>query len=43
MAVMCPIDGCKKKKGLCIHDWMMLGMVALMMTAATLRYGFGVW
>ena len=33
MAAMCPIDGCKAKKGLCIHDKLMIamgGMVALL-------------
>lgn len=31
MAVMCPIEGCKRKKGLCIHDKIMIVMgIALM-------------
>ncbi len=25
MAKMCPLDGCKAKSGLCIHDKMMIG------------------
>ena len=24
MAAMCPIEGCKAKKGLCIHDKLMI-------------------
>ncbi|MFC1559943.1 hypothetical protein ACFLZ2_03900 [Candidatus Margulisiibacteriota bacterium] len=27
MPVVCPMQGCKEKKGMCIHDWMMLVMV----------------
>ena len=26
MAAMCPIEGCKAKKGLCIHDKLMILM-----------------
>ncbi len=29
MAKMCPLDGCKNRKGLCIHDWMMIAMGAM--------------
>lgn len=38
MAKMCPIDGCQAKKGLCIHDKMMLGMAALAVVG-----GVAVW
>lgn len=34
MAMMCPIDGCKKEKGLCIHEKMMLGMVAVLIVGS---------
>lgn len=26
MAAMCPIDGCRAKKGMCIHDKLMVAM-----------------
>jgi hypothetical protein len=29
MAAMCPIDGCKAKKGLCIHDKLMIAMAVM--------------
>lgn len=29
MAKMCPLDGCKAKSGLCIHDKMMIGVSIL--------------
>lgn len=32
MAVVCPMQGCKEKKGMCIHDWMML-VVAVIVVA----------
>jgi hypothetical protein len=32
MAAMCPIDGCKAKKGLCMHDKMMILMGVLVMS-----------
>lgn len=31
MAAMCPIDGCKAKKGLCIHDKLMILMGVVVM------------
>jgi len=39
MAKMCPIDGCKAKKGLCIHDKMMIVMGVLGMGAAVAHWG----
>lgn len=38
MAVMCPIDGCKAKKGMCIHDKLML-----VMGVALVVFGVGRW
>ncbi len=29
MSLMCQMDGCKQKPGMCIHEKMMLGMVML--------------
>ncbi len=29
MAAVCPMQGCKSKEGMCIHDWMMAGMVVI--------------
>ena len=34
MAKMCPMDGCKKKQGLCMHDKVMIAMVVLMVLGA---------
>lgn len=39
MAAMCPIDGCKAKKGLCIHDKMMIGFGAIAMLLAGAHWG----
>ncbi len=39
MAKMCPIDGCKAKKGLCIHDKLMIAMAAMMVMAAGAHWG----
>lgn len=36
MAKMCPMSGCKEKKGLCIHEKMMLGMMGLAVVAVVL-------
>jgi len=41
MAAMCPIDGCKKKKGLCIHDKLMIAMGLVVMLAGTAHWGLG--
>lgn len=41
MAAMCPIDGCKAKKGLCVHDKIMLGMGVMAMGFASLHWGLG--
>lgn len=29
MSLMCPMDGCKKKAGMCIHEKMMLGAILI--------------
>lgn len=34
MAAMCPIDGCKAKKGLCIHDKLMIVMGVMLIVGA---------
>jgi len=39
MAGMCPLDGCKKKKGLCIHDKMMIVMGVVGMVLAGAHWG----
>jgi hypothetical protein len=31
MSMMCPLDGCKQKKRMCIHEKMMMGMLAIVM------------
>lgn len=39
MAAMCPIDGCKAKKGLCVHEKLMILMAVVMMAAAGAHWG----
>lgn len=39
MAKMCPIDGCKGTKGMCIHDKMMIGMAVMGAMAAFAHWG----
>ncbi len=42
MAIMCPMEGCKATKGMCIHEKMMavLLMVAIVAIAAKLLHLF---
>ncbi len=42
MAKMCPIDGCKAKKGLCIHDKLMILMGGMFVAFAGLHWGLHV-
>lgn len=39
MAKMCPLDGCKAKKGLCIHDKIMIAMGVIGMLGAAAYWG----
>jgi hypothetical protein len=39
MAAMCPIDGCKAKKGLCMHDKMMIVMGVMFALVAGGHWG----
>lgn len=39
MAAMCPIDGCKAKKGMCIHDKLMVAMAAVLGALAVAHWG----
>lgn len=41
MAAMCPIDGCKAKKGMCGHDKMMIAMAVLFAAFAGAHWGLG--
>jgi hypothetical protein len=38
MAAMCPIDGCKAKKGLCMHDKLMILMAVVVMGLGGARF-----
>lgn len=42
MAAMCPIDGCRGKKGMCVHDKIMVGMGVMAMGFAALHWGLGI-
>jgi len=39
MAKICPIDGCRARKGLCIHDKMMIVMGVMVLMAAGAHFG----
>lgn len=43
MAVMCPVDGCKGKHGLCIHDKLMIAMGAMVVLGAIGHWGLGLF
>lgn len=43
MPAMCPIDGCKSHKGLCIHDKMMIGMGMMLVLLAIAHWGFNLF
>lgn len=42
MAKMCPIDGCKAKRGLCIHDKLMIAMGVMFIVFAGTHWGLHV-
>lgn len=39
MAKMCPLDGCRRKKGMCIHDKIMMAMTSLGIVLAGAHWG----
>jgi hypothetical protein len=39
MATICPIDGCRKKQGMCIHDKLMVVMVGVLALLAGAHWG----
>jgi len=38
MSLMCPLEGCRKKQGMCIHEKGMLVMVILAVIAGVVFY-----
>lgn len=42
MAMMCPLEGCKAKHGMCGHEKMMVGVVILMGVAFVVAKFYGV-
>ena len=38
MSLMCPLEGCKQKQGMCIHEKMMVVMVILAVVAGLVFY-----
>ena len=38
MSLMCPLEGCKKQQGMCIHEKMMVVMVILAVVASAAFY-----
>lgn len=43
MATMCPIDGCRQTRGLCMHDKVMIAGAALAVLAAIAHWGLGLF
>jgi len=41
MAKMCPLDGCHDRKGLCVHEKLMIGMGVLAMLTLVLYFSLG--
>ncbi len=37
MAKVCPLEGCKEKEGMCIHDWMMITIMVVIVLVVALR------
>lgn len=33
MALMCPLQGCKEKEGMCTHEKAMLGLIVIIIAA----------
>lgn len=42
MSMMCSMNGCKAKKGLCVHEKMMLMVAIVAMAAAGAHWGLHV-
>lgn len=38
MSLMCPLEGCKQKQGMCIHEKIMLAMIILAVIASVAFY-----
>jgi len=38
MSLMCPLEGCKQKQGMCVHDKIMLVMIILAVIAGLVFY-----
>lgn len=38
MSLMCPMDGCKQKQGMCIHEKMMMVVVVVAMSAGAFYF-----
>jgi|JI9StandDraft_2_1071091.scaffolds.fasta_scaffold90652_2 hypothetical protein len=39
MATICPIDGCKQKSGMCMHDKLMIAIGAMGALLAVMHWG----
>ncbi len=38
MSLMCPMEGCKQKRGMCIHEKMMLAVVIMVAAGGLVFY-----
>ena len=38
MSLMCPLEGCKKEQGMCVHEKMMVVMIILAVVAGLVFY-----
>jgi len=43
MSMMCPIDGCKAKKGMCLHEKLMMMMAVVGMGVAGAHWGLNLF
>lgn len=38
MSLMCPLEGCKQKHGMCVHEKMMMAIVVLAVIAGAIFF-----
>lgn len=43
MSMMCPLNGCKAKKGMCIHEKLMAMMGVVVLAAGGAHWGLGLF
>ena len=38
MSLMCPLEGCKQKQGMCVHEKMMMVIIVVAMIAGAIYF-----